>query len=77
MGLKYDQLDLDERIEMSRLYEAGTSRREIGRIIGRSASTVGRELRAVGVYEFVTAPFSVPAGYQPILRPEYPWHYFE
>ena len=34
-----------ERIEMSRLYEAGTSRREIGRIIGRSASTVGRELR--------------------------------
>jgi len=44
MGAKYDQLDLDERIEMSRLYEAGTSRREIGRIIGRSASTVGREL---------------------------------
>ena len=31
MGAKYDQLDLDERIEMSRLYEAGTSRREIGR----------------------------------------------
>ena len=30
---------------MSRLYEAGRSRREIGRIIGRSASTVGRELR--------------------------------
>ena len=42
MGAKYDQLDLDERIEMSRLYEAGTSRREIGRIIGRSASAVGR-----------------------------------
>ena len=45
MGAKYDQLNLDERIEMSRLYEAGTSRREIGRIIGRSASTVGRKLR--------------------------------
>ena len=45
MGTKYDQLDLDERIEMSRLHETGTSRREIGRIIGRSASTVGRELR--------------------------------
>ena len=45
MGAKYDQLDLDERIEMSRLCEAGASRREIGRIIGRSASTVGRELR--------------------------------
>ena len=36
---------------------------------------VAREL--VGVYEFVTAPFPVPAGYQPILRPEYPWDYFE
>ena len=31
----------------------------------------------VGVYEFVTAPFPVPAGYQPILHPEYPWDYFE
>ena len=31
---------------------------------------VAREL--VGVYEFVTAPFPLPAGYQPILRPEYP-----
>jgi putative exosortase-associated protein (TIGR04073 family) len=36
---------------------------------------VAREL--VGVYEFVTAPFPVPAGYKPILRPEYPWDYFE
>jgi putative exosortase-associated protein (TIGR04073 family) len=31
----------------------------------------------VGVYEFVTAPFPVPAGYKPILQPEYPWDYFE
>jgi putative exosortase-associated protein (TIGR04073 family) len=37
--------------------------------------TVTREL--VGVYEFVSAPFPVPAGYRPILRPEYPWGYFE
>lgn len=36
---------------------------------------VAREL--VGVYEFLTAPFPVPAGYQPILRPEYPWDYFK
>ncbi len=36
--------------------------------------TVTREL--VGVYEFVSAPFAVPAGFQPILRPEYPWDYF-
>lgn len=37
--------------------------------------TVTREL--VGVYEFLSAPFPVPAGYRPILRPEYPWDYFE
>ncbi|MEC4748397.1 exosortase system-associated protein, TIGR04073 family [Methylomicrobium sp. Wu6] len=36
--------------------------------------TVTREL--VGVYEFVSAPFPVPAGFRPILRPEYPWDYF-
>jgi len=36
---------------------------------------VVREL--VGVYEFVSAPFAVPAGYQPILKPEYPWGYFD
>ena len=35
---------------------------------------VSREL--VGVYEFVTAPFPIPANYRPILRPEYPWSYF-
>ncbi len=37
--------------------------------------TVTREL--VGVYEFLSAPFPVPAGFQPILAPEYPWDYFE
>jgi putative exosortase-associated protein (TIGR04073 family) len=37
--------------------------------------TVTREL--VGVYEFISAPFAVPAGYRPILTPEYPWDYFE
>ena len=31
----------------------------------------------VGVYEFVSAPFPVPAGYRPILQPEFPWSYFE
>lgn len=36
---------------------------------------VTREL--VGVYEFLSAPFPVPAGFRPILRPEYPWDYFK
>ncbi len=37
--------------------------------------TVTREL--VGVYEFISAPFPVPAGFKPILTPLYPWSYFE
>lgn len=36
---------------------------------------VTREL--TGVYEFVTAPFPIPAGFRPILTPEYPWGYFQ
>ena len=36
---------------------------------------VAREL--IGVYEFVTAPFAVPAGFEPILQPEFAWGYFE
>src|SRR5215470_5380112 len=31
----------------------------------------------VGVYEFLSAPFPAPAGYRPILQPEFPWGYFE
>jgi putative exosortase-associated protein (TIGR04073 family) len=35
---------------------------------------VMREL--VGVYEIVSSPFPVPADYEPVMRPEYPWGYF-
>jgi putative exosortase-associated protein (TIGR04073 family) len=35
---------------------------------------VVREL--VGVYEFVSSPLEVPAGYGPIIQPEFPWDYF-
>lgn len=31
----------------------------------------------VGVFETLTAPFEIPAGYRPILEPEFPWDYFE
>ncbi len=44
MGKTYDQLDIDERYEIYRLREAGVSLREIGRMMGRSASTISREL---------------------------------
>ncbi len=31
----------------------------------------------VGVFEFLTAPFPIPEGYEPIIEPEFPWDYFE
>ena len=31
----------------------------------------------VGVYEFVSSPFPVPAGFKPLIEPEFPWDYFE
>ncbi len=31
----------------------------------------------VGAWEFVTFPFPVPAGYKPILKPEYPWDHID
>ena len=37
--------DLDERIELSRLDEAGIAQSEIARIMGRHPSTIGRELK--------------------------------
>ena len=45
MGKKYDQLDLDERIALSRLHEAGLSNRKIGKQMGRCHTTIGRELK--------------------------------
>jgi len=35
---------------------------------------VVREL--VGVYEFVSAPFPAPPDYRPVMKPDYPWGYF-
>jgi putative exosortase-associated protein (TIGR04073 family) len=31
----------------------------------------------VGVWEFLSAPFPLPAGFAPILQPEFPWDYFD
>jgi putative exosortase-associated protein (TIGR04073 family) len=31
----------------------------------------------VGVWEVVSAPFPFPAGFEPILQPEFPWSYFQ
>ncbi|MGI9592010.1 MAG: OmpA family protein [Myxococcota bacterium] len=31
----------------------------------------------LGAYELITAPFPLPAGYEPLLAPEYSWQYFQ
>ena len=44
MGTKHERLDIDERYALYRLHEAGKGVREIGRPMGRSVSTISREL---------------------------------
>ena len=44
MGHHYDQLGLEERIEIYRLFSMGASLRSIARDLGRSTSTISREL---------------------------------
>lgn len=41
----YKQLSYDERVQLSQLHQAGHGVREIGNVLGRSASTISRELR--------------------------------
>jgi len=45
MGQKYEQLSLEERCAIARLHEDGQSIRQIAASLGRSASTISRELK--------------------------------
>src|SRR3990172_12913694 len=45
MGKSYGQLGLQERIEIYRLHADGKSRRWIAQALGRSVSTISRELQ--------------------------------
>ena len=45
MGKHYRQLDLDERIELSRYHDAGKAANEIARLMGRHHTTIRRELK--------------------------------
>lgn len=45
MGRTYEQLSLRERVEIEILRRDGSSLRQIGKALGRSASTISRELR--------------------------------
>lgn len=44
MGRRYRQLSLDERIEIARLVQCGWSWRRIGAVVGRSHTTISREV---------------------------------
>ena len=46
----------------------------LGFVLGLGKLVV-REL--VGVYELLSSPFEAPAGFKPIIEPEFPWDYFE
>ena len=50
MGKTHDQLDSDEHYEIYWLHEAGVCLREIGRMMGRSASTISRGLAGQADY---------------------------
>ena len=45
MGKHYDQIDLEERCEISRLYSTGCSIRQIAATLDRAPSTIARELK--------------------------------
>ena len=45
MEKTYDQLDIDQRYEIHRLRRADMPLRGIGRMMGRSLSTISREVK--------------------------------
>ena len=67
MGRNYSQLDLDERIELNCLRDAGCSRREIGRLMGRSHTTICRELSHLELGALIVESAVLPTMDQPWL----------
>ena len=67
-------LELPGNIVMETVRNGAASGMTLGFAKGLGGIVV-REL--VGVYEFVSSPFPVPEGYRPVLRPEFPWGYFD
>jgi IS30 family transposase len=65
MGKSYGQLSLDERVEIYRLHAGGISQTGIASALGRSGSTISRELRRNG-----KRTKSWPGGYKPVRAHE-------
>jgi IS30 family transposase len=68
MGEHYGQLSLEERVEIYRLHAGGKSLRSIGFALGRSASTISRELTRNGLATKVW-----PGGYDPVRADQLAW----
>lgn len=45
----YNELTLEERVEIQQRLESGDTLRAIGRSLGRAASTISRESRRAGI----------------------------
>ena len=59
----YNELTLEERVEIQQRLESGDSLRAISRSLGRAASTISRECRRASVD---ADTFSVATGYRAI-----------
>ena len=64
MGRTYRQLTLEERCTLARLYGEGQAIRQIAAIMGRSASTISREVRR---------NMGAQVGYKPVYADELRW----
>ena len=73
-GITLGFLELPGNIVQETRTNGPASGLTIGVAVGLGKIVV-REL--AGVYELITAPFPMPANFEPVLQPEFPWQYFE
>lgn len=73
-GLTLGVLELPGNITQEWRNDGALSGLTVGLVMG-IVKVPARTL--VGAYELLTAPFPLPAGYEPMLAPEFSWNYFQ
>jgi putative exosortase-associated protein (TIGR04073 family) len=73
-GLTLGILELPGNMVQEWRAEGPLSSLTVGFVMGL-AKVPARTL--VGAYELLTAPFPLPAGYEPLMAPDYTWEYFQ
>jgi putative exosortase-associated protein (TIGR04073 family) len=73
-GLTLGVLELPGNVVQEWRNEGPLSALTVGFVTGL-AKAPARTL--VGAYELLTAPFPLPAGYEPLMAPDYTWEYFQ